>query len=592
MYNVSATYLEKVVEPSRFIMAKVDIGGVILDETIISSFEVESSLGSDRMPTIGSSIASKLKLSLVKDDSIPAILINVPIKPYVGVETSTEVVEWIPLGVFYANVGDVIRNKRTIDIDCFDRMPDLDTLEYTSNLTFPATIQQMISEIETQHSIVFDTQTLPTVSFDTKPEGNVRQVITYIASLISRNVVVNRTGKFEFRFINTIAPATFTFSGDSYIDFSLLSDSMVKISQLSVTGSEGEPIVSGDATGISLVFENPAITSQAILDTVLARAYPLTFNAYTMTCQGFPHIDCGDSLQFTDVDGVVRTIIIAEHNLRYSGGLKSEFKCEAPKEESKDVTITSGSAIKHAVKNFAKTFEGAVKNATDLITGNEGGDLIILSDENGKPYELVILGDTPAGQVGDIDTAMKVWRWNAGGLGYSSTGYNGSYSTAITSDGQINADFIITGEMSASLVRTGLLSSEDGKTWIDLDTGYFKLGGITSNADGFFIGSEIEDAIAEEVGKVGLYKVDIISSNGLVFKNGVVSTTLIARVYKNSEDVTDTINSARFKWTKTKADGTPDTAWNTSYVGGHKQVTLTSEDIFQRASFKCEIMED
>ena len=55
--------------------------------------------------------------------------------------------------------------------------------------------------------------------------------------------------------------------------------------------------------------------------------------------------------------------------------------------------------------------------------------------------------DTP-----DTSTAQKVWRWNLNGLGYSSTGINGTYQTAMTQDGQIVADFITTGTMSADRI--------------------------------------------------------------------------------------------------------------------------------------------
>lgn len=53
------------------------------------------------------------------------------------------------------------------------------------------------------------------------------------------------------------------------------------------------------------------------------------------------------------------------------------------------------------------------------------------------------------------ETAQKVWRWNLNGLGYSSTGINGTYQTAMTQDGQIVADFITAGTMSAERI-TGL----------------------------------------------------------------------------------------------------------------------------------------
>lgn len=63
----------------------------------------------------------------------------------------------------------------------------------------------------------------------------------------------------------------------------------------------------------------------------------------------------------------------------------------------------------------------------------------------------------------NIATAVKVWRWNLNGLGYSSTGINGPYGLAMTQDGQIVADFITTGTMSVARITglAGQLSSID-----------------------------------------------------------------------------------------------------------------------------------
>jgi hypothetical protein len=49
----------------------------------------------------------------------------------------------------------------------------------------------------------------------------------------------------------------------------------------------------------------------------------------------------------------------------------------------------------------------------------------------------------------DVNTARKVWRWNLNGLGYSNTGYNGTYATAITMDGQIVGERLVGGSVSA-----------------------------------------------------------------------------------------------------------------------------------------------
>lgn len=108
----------------------------------------------------------------------------------------------------------------------------------------------------------------------------------------------------------------------------------------------------------------------------------------------------------------------------------------------------------------------AVENATSWITGTKGGYVIMRKNAEGQPYEILIM-DTP-----DIGTAKKVWRWNNGGLGYSGRGYNGPYTTAITQDGAIVADFITTGTMNAQLIKAGVLQSQNGKFSLDMESGY------------------------------------------------------------------------------------------------------------------------
>jgi phage minor structural protein len=94
----------------------------------------------------------------------------------------------------------------------------------------------------------------------------------------------------------------------------------------------------------------------------------------------------------------------------------------------------------------------SVNHATELITGNLGGYVVIHDSNNdGYPDELLIMNTD------DISTAAKVWRWNNSGLGYSSTGYNGTFGTAITANGEIVADFITTGTLSANLIKGGVL---------------------------------------------------------------------------------------------------------------------------------------
>lgn len=89
----------------------------------------------------------------------------------------------------------------------------------------------------------------------------------------------------------------------------------------------------------------------------------------------------------------------------------------------------------------------AIENATAQITGAKGGNMRAIYDSSGNWTELVVMNTD------SILTASKLWRFNLGGFGYSPNGYNGPYTTAITMDGAIVADFITTGTLNAALAE-------------------------------------------------------------------------------------------------------------------------------------------
>ena len=85
----------------------------------------------------------------------------------------------------------------------------------------------------------------------------------------------------------------------------------------------------------------------------------------------------------------------------------------------------------------------AQANATDLINHPFGGHIFI-SESTGELYIM---------NTNDPTTATQVWKWGLGGLGFSSNGISGPYGVAMTQDGKINADYITTGTLSASVIE-------------------------------------------------------------------------------------------------------------------------------------------
>ena len=90
--------------------------------------------------------------------------------------------------------------------------------------------------------------------------------------------------------------------------------------------------------------------------------------------------------------------------------------------------------------NPTSILQSARDSATMQINEALGGYIV-------KTQTDLYIMDTPS-----TETATRVWRWNLNGLGYSSTGINGTYQTAMTADGKINADMITTGTMSADRI--------------------------------------------------------------------------------------------------------------------------------------------
>lgn len=91
--------------------------------------------------------------------------------------------------------------------------------------------------------------------------------------------------------------------------------------------------------------------------------------------------------------------------------------------------------------NPGSILEQAQTNATSLITQAMGGYVYKTNDE------LYIMDNA------DPSQAEHVWRWNINGLGYSSTGINGTYGLAMTMDGAIVADYITTGTLNTNVIQ-------------------------------------------------------------------------------------------------------------------------------------------
>ena len=138
-------------------------------------------------------------------------------------------------------------------------------------------------------------------------------------------------------------------------------------------------------------------------------------------------------------------------------------------------------AIENPSSSFRKQMQNLINQMAAGISGHDGGTMEITFNSEGKPNGI------RWGDGDDLATSQKVLWLNLEGIAYGQNGVNGDYSTvwSFAQNGFV-ADWIVVGTLTANLIKTGLLQSKNGKSWINLDTGAAQLAGtFLSGTDAF-----------------------------------------------------------------------------------------------------------
>lgn len=223
--------------------------------------------------------------------------------------------------------------------------------------------------------------------------------------------------------------------------------------------------------------------------------YP--YNGYMIVEKGYPELSRSRTRYFdlldrvsvySDPHGMHDVVLpITEMNIP----LNSPENIKMVMGVKKQVSLTSvrndfNEAIKKAITKIPKTssiLESAKDNALELIKAGTSGYVTLNQGDDGYVKELII-SDSP-----DYKNAANVWVWNINGLSFFKGGYdpeNGKPApgtevpVAITADGQIVADYITTGLLSADRIRGGRL----------------KIGGKGYNTGDIMIGDNINNSIS------------------------------------------------------------------------------------------------
>lgn len=471
MYNVSADFITAVQSQNREISLEVKFNSsVVLTGDNLISINFKEAFGSGELK-MGETCSSEVEISF-RMPSTPIPLDNGWVEPKVGFKVGSAV-EYVPLGKFYITDFKSKDNYKTVTITAFDGFMKMEG-SYDSQLSFPASVSSVASEIATKCGITIEPTAYPDIEIP-YIEATYREMIGYIAGLMGKNARFNRDGKLEFKWYastNRTIDSSIQYQGG----FERKDRTVFTISSVSA-GTEGNVYTAGSGRGIS--FTNPFIT-QAIVNSIHESVSGGQFVPSTTKWRGNPAIETGDVVTVEGLDGGMHSVYIMEQTLKISGGMSAEIVCHG----LSDAAIVMGKSPTD--KKIAKAYadlEKAFQNATEVITGAKGGYYNLILDEiTGLPSGWTIRS-TPA-----VTSTTKMWIFNNGGLGFSSNGGATISKIALTSDGQIAADAI----------TTGILKVKNDTSWLDMENGTFSLANGKIVFDGSSLNIKLSDGASLE----------------------------------------------------------------------------------------------
>ena len=490
MLSVSADFATQISGNDREFSLRLTYGtSSVLTGATIQSVTLDEIINATDTLTMGSACSNKITLNLINpptDISYNNLSFRVEVGLLVG-----SAVEWVPLGKFYGAEAETTDDFKTLTLTAYDGFFKMSG-KYNARVSGATTLQAVYNDLKTQLlencGITLKTRTLPSFSIPNFPQLDLSytQAIAFVAGCLGENARFNRSGVLELVWY-TDSGLLIDRSQQYMGGFKRLTDKVLTVTSLS-TGTKDNPIVRGSgANGIGINFENPYMTS-AMADAIYSKINGMSFTPCTIKWRGNPALQAGDTLQVFDRDSAPHTVLVMSQSIKISGGLYSNVECKGKNETTSEFS-NKFETTSQKVERLYKALEQSILDATNKISGNEGG-YVVIHDTNGdsKPDEILIM------DVEDIALATKVWRWNKEGLGFSynaaGNAYAGPYRTAITADGKINADFITTGTLSAERIA---VETYDNKTGLLTDYIHFENGTMVFGEGGSALKLKLEN---------------------------------------------------------------------------------------------------
>ncbi|MBR3016816.1 MAG: phage tail protein [Clostridia bacterium] len=221
-------------------------------------------------------------------------------------------------------------------------------------------------------------------------------------------------------------------------------------------------------------------------------------------------------------------------------------------------------------------------NADVITSGTLATERLIIRGDNGLIYEI----NAQASGLSMQELQDEKYREQLSGtvlVARSVTAEQIAAATITANEilsGTITGNKIAAATIEGSNIKAGAISTSH----VTADFG--KTLDLSSNEG---INMKVEKVYTDMDDLVG-FRIEIISTSDILSED-IQQTTLTARVWHGSQNVTESIPAARFQWKRKSADSTADAIWNGAHAG-MKSILLTTRDVLYSATYDCELLKE
>lgn len=326
--------------------------------------------------SVGTTCMDSLQMEVRK--SAVSTFMGKTLFPYVGLEVSSSVTTYVPLGKFYVTDEETSDDGNTLIVTAYDGMINLNSQLKVSELDLingrsawnilVAICRKFdfdISEFDTETNLyssdgyrlysdddyaLLASNEAKGIYFNDIKDGTYREYIGWVAGICGCNAHFDRLGNLK------LTPYTdYSFNIGRNVQYQqqtkIKYGGTVNYTSL-ISGTSAIPVYPNDYTGNAIYFTNPYMTSEQ-----LTRVCQLvigdvgdTISVTPVECvwRCNPCVDVGDIVYVEDANGNNLPVYVMEREIEISGGVKETLYCYADTEEGQFLNNPTNTGFKNA----------------------------------------------------------------------------------------------------------------------------------------------------------------------------------------------------------------------------------------------------